>query len=246
MATRKNRARERIAAAREAERQRRLRRRVIAGAIAAAVVVAIGVLWAVLPDRPGHRTEHVASRSGSSGTPTGGPGGQHRPGTGVAASAGTALPPWPRPADTASRAGTIGLAVGPMEGTAVHFHVHLDVLVDGRPVPVPADLGIGEQGLSELHTHDTSGVLHIEAPSTGKRYSLGQLFAEWNVRLDATDLGGLRAGTGRTLTAYVDGRKQTGDPAAIALTPHREIALVYGSATAKTRVPSTYAFSQGL
>jgi hypothetical protein len=100
--------------------------------------------------------------------------------------------------------------------------------------------------MSELHTHDTTGVLHIEAPTTGKRYALGQLFAEWNLRLDATDLGGLKTGGGRTLTAYVDGRRQDGDPARIELAPHREIALVFGPAGARPRVPASYAFPAGM
>jgi hypothetical protein len=134
-----------------------------------------------------------------------------------------------------------------MEGTANHFHTHLDLLVEGKTVPVPANLGIASSGdaMAELHTHDTSGVLHIEAPTIGKRYTLGQLFTEWNVRLDAAHLGGLSADGTRTLSAYVDGKKQTGDPAAIELTPHREIALVYGPASAGVRVPSAYDFPSG-
>jgi hypothetical protein len=68
---------------------------------------------------------------------------------------------------------------------------------------------------------------------------LGQLFTDWNVRLDATDMGGLKADGTRTLTAYVDGKKQTGDAANIELRPHRKIALVYGPANAKMQVLST-------
>jgi hypothetical protein len=218
-------ARERVAAAREADRRRRLRRIVIGAVCAAAAVVVAAVIVGVL---------------------AGGDGGSARPGSGRGVPAG-ALPSWSRPDDTADRARAIGLSVAPMEGTARHFHTHLDILVDGRPVAVPAGLGIATSGqeMSELHTHDTTGVLHIEAPTTGKRYVLGQLFTEWGLRLDATDLGGLKAGGGRTLTAYVDGKGQSGDPADIELTPHREIALVYGSANARPRVPSSYAFASG-
>jgi hypothetical protein len=218
-------ARQRIAAAREAERRRRLRRRIVAWTAfaAAVVVVTAGVLWAGLPGRATSRPH---------------PDGRRSP-----AAAG---PPWPRPDDTADRARTAGLSVAPMEGTARHFHVHLDVFVNGAAVPVPAGLGISASGreMAELHTHDTSGVLHIEAPTTGKRYVLGQLFTEWNVRLDAAHLGGLRADKGHALTAYVNGRKQAGDPANIPLTPHREIALVYGNPP--PQVPASYAFPAGL
>jgi hypothetical protein len=212
-------ARERIEAAREARRRRR--RRVILAALSGGVAVVVGGALA------------VAVAAGDQGS------GHHR----TAARAA-----WPRPADTADRARAIGLSVAPMEGTARHFHTHLDILVDDRPVTVPAGLGIATSGqeMAELHTHDTTGVLHVEAPTTGKRYVLGQLFTEWGLHLDATDLGGLKTGGGRTLTAYVDGRRQSGDPATIELAPHREIALVYGPANAHPKVPSSYAFPSGL
>jgi hypothetical protein len=212
-------ARERVAAARRAEAGRRRRSRriiVLAACCVAAAVVAVFVV--VVHDGSG-RQRPAAERLS-----------------------------WPRPDDTADRARAIGLSVAPMEGTALHFHTHLDILADGRPVAVPAGLGIAASGqeMAELHTHDTTGVLHIEAPVTGKHYTLGQLFTEWNLRLDAKDLGDLKTGGGRTLTAYVDGRRQGGDPAAIELTRHREIALVYGPANTRPEVPSSYAFPDGL
>ncbi|GAA4626373.1 hypothetical protein GCM10023196_034360 [Actinoallomurus vinaceus] len=227
-------ARERLAAERAAAERGRRRRRVLtwtASGVVAAALVAGGV-WAATSD--GGSSKAKTTASGATGARD-------------AAAAATGLPPWQRPDDTADRARAEGLAVAPMEGTARHFHTHLDILVDGKAVTVPANLGIAASGdaMSELHTHDTTGVLHIEAPTTDKHYTLGQLFTEWNVRLSATGLGGLKADGSRTLTAYVDGKKQTGDPAAVELTAHREIALVYGPANAGVQVPSRYAFPDG-
>jgi hypothetical protein len=85
----------------------------------------------------------------------------------------------------------------------------------------------------------------IEAPTTNKRYTLGQLFDEWQIKLSATGIGGLKNDGKNTLTAYISGKKQTGDPASIELTAHREIALVYGPAGAKVNVPASYKFPQG-
>jgi hypothetical protein len=159
---------------------------------------------------------------------------------------GTGMPPWPLPADPLAGAKAAGLDIGVMEATNKHFHAHLDVLVNGQKITVPDNLGIAANGqqLAELHTHDDSGVLHIEAPTT-KRYTLGQLFDEWNVRLTAAAIGGLKTDATHTLIAYVNGKPQTGDPAAIELTAHREIALVYGPKGQKIPVPSSYNFPQG-
>ncbi|MCW2858559.1 MAG: hypothetical protein JWP48_267 [Actinoallomurus sp.] len=132
-------------------------------------------------------------------------------------------------------------------GTAKHFHAHLDVMVNGQNVPVPANLGVAATGnaMVELHTHDATGMLHIEAPTSNKRYTLGQVFDEWNVLLSATAIGGLTTDATHILTAYINGEQQTGDLTAIELTPHRQIALVYGPKDAKVKVPVAYDFPAG-
>jgi hypothetical protein len=159
----------------------------------------------------------------------------------------SSVPPWPVPADVADSVHQAGLPMLGAEGTAEHIHVHLDILVDGRAVTVPALVGIDEAGqqISPLHTHDTSGVIHIESPKPST-FSLGQFFTEWQVALSADHIGGLAAGGGEQLRAYVNGKQVSGDPAAITFTAHDEIALVYGSPTAKVTVPSGYNWPQGL
>jgi len=130
---------------------------------------------------------------------------------------------------------------------AEHYHVHLDVLVDGKPIAVPANLGVdpstGE--MSYLHTHTPDGVVHIEAGRSGQPFTLGQLFTEWDVRLSATQVGGLKATGGKELTLYVDGKLVPGDPALLRLRPHQQITLVYGPAGQRVDVPESYPFAPG-
>src|SRR6185369_5291791 len=78
----------------------------------------------------------------------------------------------------------IGLPALDAEGTALHIHQHLDIYVNGRRVPLPAGIGIDELDgfISPLHTHDTSGVIHVESPKV-ETFTLGQFFAVWGVRL---------------------------------------------------------------
>lgn len=155
-------------------------------------------------------------------------------------------PPWPAPADVPARAKAAGLPLGPM-GTAEHYHAHLDVLVNGQPVAVPANLGVDPATgrMSYLHTHTPDGLVHIEAGRTGQQFTLGQLFTQWDVRLSATQIGGLKATGGNTLTLYVDGKKVPGDPALFRLAPHQQIALVYGPAGQQIDVPDSYEFAPG-
>ncbi|KOU39220.1 MULTISPECIES: hypothetical protein [unclassified Streptomyces] len=165
---------------------------------------------------------------------------------GVSAGQG-ALPPWPAPADASAAVAAAGLEMLSAEGTVQHTHTHLDVLVEGEHVTVPASIGIDEPRgrISPVHTHDTSGVIHVESPRRAV-FTLGQFMAEWRVPLSADRIGGLHAGGGRHLTAYVNGRKAAGNPAAIVLRAHDEIALVFARGNDTRPVPKTYDWPQGL
>ena len=157
--------------------------------------------------------------------------------------------PWPRNGDSlAARLAVLGLPALGYEGTALHIHQHLDLFVDGRHVTVPAGIGIDPAGafISPLHTHDTSGVVHVES-ATVRPFTLGELFGVWGVPLGPGGLGEYVTGGGRTLRAYVDGQPVHGDPGAIVLEPHQEIVLAYGTRRELPRpVPARYKFPPGL
>ena len=168
--------------------------------------------------------------------------------------------PWARPDNTRDAVVAAGLTALTAEGSVSHYHAHLDVIVDGRPQPVPAGLGIvlvnkdGSQPASSrleqldaasttvtyspLHTHDVSGVIHIESP-TKTDYTLGELFTEWQVPLAPGQVGQYTSG----VAVYVDGAPYAGDPRALAFAPHQEIAVVVGQ-TPPT-IPSSYTFAAG-
>ena len=179
----------------KAGRRRKIR---LIGVVAAAVVL-VTVLIVVGVTGSSHRSTSAAALP-----------------TPVAATGG-GIPPWPAPASPDGHIVGADLRLLDQEGTALHFHAHLDIAINGAAVPVPADLGINvkTQKISEMHTHDATGVIHIEAPDTTRRYVLGQLFAEWGVRLNATHIGALATSPGKTLVAYVDGKPVGGDPAGI-------------------------------
>ena len=124
-------------------------------------------------------------------------------------------------------------------GLVQHFHAHLDIFVNGKKVKVPAYVGInlGAGYLTELHTHDARGVIHIESQKP-ENFKLGQFFAEWAVFLNAHQVGGYKG-----LKWYLDGKPQTGNPQNLLLKPHQEIAIVVGKPPAK--IPSSYKFLPG-
>ena len=64
-------------------------------------------------------------------------------------------------------------------GRFYHAHPHLSIVVNGNPQPIPASVG-RSPCLRPLHTHDTSGVIHVE-PDDGSHpdYSLKDFFLIW-------------------------------------------------------------------
>jgi hypothetical protein len=156
-------------------------------------------------------------------------------------------PPWPAPTDAAAAVRAAGLPMLREEGRVIHIHAHLDVSVDGQPVVVPGGIGIGwcSQGISPLHTHNASGVIHIESP-VNRAYTLGEFFTEWDISLSPDNIGGLRAGDGKTLRVFVNGAQVTGNPAAVLINAHDEIAVIYGDPQSAGSIPSRFEFPSGL
>ena len=114
-------------------------------------------------------------------------------------------------------------------GERLEYHVHaaLEILVNGQPVTVPKNTGIRSDCLFWLHTHDDTGLLHIEAPDN-RGFTLGQFFAVWGQPLSATQLLTSTVDASHKITATVNGTPFTGDPATISLADHETIVLQYG------------------
>ncbi len=151
------------------------------------------------------------------------------------------------PETTAATGATVGgVQCNTNEQVAYHIHTHLAVYVNGVLRPIPPGIGIvapiAQQaqgglfyGASKcyywLHVHAQDGVIHIEAPSQ-KTYTLGQFFQVWQQPLSRTTV----AGATGTQTVYVDGKRYTGDPAAIVLSAHEDIQIDVGSDVAPRTV----------
>jgi hypothetical protein len=115
------------------------------------------------------------------------------------------------------------------EQLAYHVHAHLTIYINGQQVQVSQYVGIASDGscFYWLHTHDTSGVIHIEAPAP-HTFMLGTFLQLWSERFP--QLGypiQLDQTTG--WKAYVDGKPYTGDFHTIPLNPHALITLAYNS-----------------
>ncbi len=114
--------------------------------------------------------------------------------------------------------------------TDYHIHVHVTIYLNGKQTQIPAQVGIPDQTcLYWLHTHDTSGVIHIEAPA-GHTYTLGNFFQIWGQQFSALQYPPeLDQHGGAGWQVYVNGKLYNGDFHNILLTAHTLITLAYNS-----------------
>jgi hypothetical protein len=113
-----------------------------------------------------------------------------------------------------------------------HYHAHLTIFVNGFSYLVPGGIGIKPPDcIYWLHTHDTSGIIHIESPENNT-FKLGQFFDIWGQKFNNSQIFDFKAdnSTDTALTVYLNGTaiKRT-SYRDIPIVNHEDIVIVYGA-----------------
>lgn len=134
-----------------------------------------------------------------------------------------------------------GVGCQAMEGAVVHVHAHLALFENGKQLQLPAQVGIVPSSqppcLYWLHTHDASGIIHVESPEA-RAFTLGTFFDIWGQPLTRTAAAGMHG----PLHVFLNGSPYGGDPRTIPLTAHQQIAIEAGSPVVP---PPRYVFPNG-
>jgi hypothetical protein len=127
-----------------------------------------------------------------------------------------------------------------------HHHVHISLFVDGQQIAIPRGIGMFQPDhnvfiyhqtcLYFIHTHDDTGIIHLE-PRVGQgTFKLGNVFDMWGEPLTSSNVAGY---TGPQ-TIYVNGQLYTSDPRQIVFTPYMQITIEVGIPL--DGLPPTYLF----
>jgi hypothetical protein len=129
----------------------------------------------------------------------------------------------------AARLPTSGCVPGALAG---RYRAHIEVFGRGQAVVIPAGIGVGADARhqygrvigagcrADARTLDPTGVVHFDRDDL----RLGDVFAVWGRPLDGERLLSFRG----AVSAFVGGRRVTGDPARIALRDGMQIVLESG------------------
>jgi len=77
------------------------------------------------------------------------------------------------------------------ESTTLLFHIHpvLSITILGTPQILPDNVGRTDTVLRPIHTHDSTGTLHVESPCV-RDYTLGDFFSIWGQEFNSTCIMG--------------------------------------------------------
>ncbi len=148
----------------------------------------------------------------------------------------------PEYAHLAQRLKLIGIPPGGKE--TFHIHALLHIYVNGLLRPLPANIGLdpAKRLESSMHTHDATGIIHMEAPYPFK-YTLGDFFAVWGVKLGPAQVGGLKGYGGNGLHFYLNG-KPLRNPSALVLHKEDSIVIGYGPPNGYPHNPSKFLLTE--
>ena len=120
---------------------------------------------------------------------------------------------------------------GGHQAAARHMHAQLLITKDGQTEQIPANVGIKRGCMAEVHTHDTSGEIHIETARAARaeEMTLADFFTVWDKNFN-------REGYNETIV--VNGTREVEKPALVQLTDGKNIHIRYQSATG-TRATSS-------
>lgn len=110
---------------------------------------------------------------------------------------------------------------------AEHIHPHLQIIVIGAPVTIPANIGITSDCMRPIHTHDTSDTIHVESPVVYP-FTLHDFFLVWGQPFDNTQIMQYSVDSTHTLTMTVNSIPNTQYQNYV-MRDGDQIVIIYGS-----------------
>jgi hypothetical protein len=141
-----------------------------------------------------------------------------------------------------------GIQCNVIEQLLFHIRTHIDIFVNGQLIYIHPQIGIiPGKCIYWMHTHDGTGVIHIESPIK-RDFTVGQFFDLWKSKLNNLQVFD-NISNGKDVppsNVYINGSKVPGtiNYRDIKLTAHEEIAIAYGRPP--DNIPSAYDFPRGL
>ena len=90
--------------------------------------------------------------------------------------------------------------------TEFHIHPNLEIIINGQKQEIPTDIGIVDGCMNALHTHDNTGVIHVESPEK-RDFQLSDFFAVWNKTYSKDQILDYKVDDTHTIRQTINGKE---------------------------------------
>lgn len=90
----------------------------------------------------------------------------------------------------------------------VHYHAQLTITINVEPYTIPANIGLADTCIHPVHTHDTTGLIHLDYPRKHP-FTLGDFFQTWGVIFSKDQLASIHTYDGYAIDVFVNGQKNS-------------------------------------
>lgn len=95
-----------------------------------------------------------------------------------------------------------------ISGSGIHWHADLDIVINGEPVTIPANIGL-TSGHADTHTHKVNDQIHLEMnrPVRLSDTQLGLFFDVWGEEFSSECVMDVCNEDGKSVRMYVNGEE---------------------------------------
>ena len=109
--------------------------------------------------------------------------------------------------------------------TIMHIHPEVGITIDGQKQELPENIGVTAACMRPIHTHDATGVIHIESPVV-RDLTLGEFFRVWDRPFDHEHLLDKTVDANHRIVMKIDGEVSE-EYERLVLKDHQRVSLSY-------------------
>ncbi len=128
--------------------------------------------------------------------------------------------------------------------TTFHIHSHITIIINGEEQTIPADTGISSTCLHPIHTHDETGIIHMESP-VKEDFTIADFFQVWGKALTPTKVLNTTVDAEHQLKLFSDG-KEIATGAQTVMHDHQSLAIIVAPIGTTITPPANYQFPADL
>lgn len=89
-----------------------------------------------------------------------------------------------------------------------HYHATLTVYINDEQQTIPANTGVKTTCMNPIHTHDATGLVHVESP-VERDFTLGDFFAVWDEPFNSSQILNQTVDATHRVRMTVNGQEST-------------------------------------